>query len=123
MAGVRLSMRKIREVLRLSWAMGLSQRKVGHSLGIGGSSGWDCLSRAKAAGLSWPLDPDLDDASLEARLYPTQPHTARAMPDLRRVHEELRGKGVTLQLLWQEYKAANTDDGYQYSQFCELYHE
>jgi transposase len=115
-------MRRIREILRLT-AMGLSQRRVGRSLGIGGTSVWDCLSRAKAAGLSWPLDPALDDTALEARLYPPPGHTTRAMPDLRRVHDELRAKGMTLQLLWQEYKAAHRDDGYQYSQFCELYHE
>lgn len=117
----RLSMRKIRETLRLA-AQGISQRQVALSVGVARATVGDCLARARTAGLSWPLSADLDDAALEALLYPPQPHSsqARPLPDCATLHKELRRKGVTLLLLWQEYKAAHPD-GVQYSRFCEIY--
>ncbi|MBI5477632.1 MAG: IS21 family transposase [Deltaproteobacteria bacterium] len=116
-------MRRIREMLRLRLEQGLSQREVARSVGVSPSTVWDLLTRMKAARLTWPLDAGLDDAALEARLYPPEPPApgALAMPDLAYVHHELRRKGVTLQLLWQEYKATHLDNGYQYSRFCGLY--
>jgi len=121
----RLSMRKTREILRLRWGEGLGQRAVARSVLVSPTTVADCVGRAKVAGLSWPLDPQLDDGALEALLYPpprpsVQP---RALPDWTQLHRELRRKGVTLLLLWQEYKEAHGEEGYQYSQFCELYHQ
>jgi transposase len=81
------------------------------------------LRRVKAAGLSWPLPEDLDDEALESRLFATThqtPALTRPLPDWAMVHQELKRKGVTLTLLWQEYKAV-TSDGLQYSSFCEAY--
>ena len=123
MPGERLSMRKIREILRLRWANKLSQRDVGRSVGASSSTVSDCIGRATVAGLSWPLPDELDDAALEALLYPLPAPSVqpRAVPDWSRIDRELRRKGVTLQLLWQEYKEAHPDDGYQYSQICELF--
>src|SRR5690606_31121695 len=74
--------------------------------------------------LSWPLPEDLDDAALEALLYPGNPQgrPRRPEPDWGWVHTELRRKGVTLQLLWVEYKRGHPD-GYQYSRFCERYRQ
>jgi transposase len=121
-AAERLSMRKVREILRLKWELGFGQREIAQSLSLGKSTVGDCLRRAASAGLVWPLDAALDDVLLEAKLYHTSSsQRTRVMPDLRYVHEELRRKGVTLQLLWQEYKEDHPDDGYQYSQFCELH--
>jgi len=122
MARARLSMRKVREVLRLKWEMRLSHRDVARSLGISHSTVIEYLRRARQAGLSWPLPEELDDARLEALLFPPSPpaNVPRALPDWSHVHQELRRKGVTLQLLWLEYKARHPE-GYQYSQFCELY--
>lgn len=116
-------MRQVREVLRLKWACGLSDRQIAHSLRISRPTVADYVRRAQAAGLSWPLPEDLGDDVLERRLFArtvTKPPAKRPMPDWSRVHRELRRKGVTLVLLWQEYKAA-TPDGLQYSQFCEAY--
>ena len=118
----RLSMRKIREVLRLS-AGGLSKRKIAVSLGISATAAGECIRRARQAGLSWPLPEELDDTGLEARLYPPPPKSARdrrPQPDWPAIHRELRRKGVTLQLLWEEHRAAYPE-GYGYSRFCELY--
>jgi transposase len=82
----------------------------------------ECLRRAEAAGVVWPLPADLDDAALEARLYPPLvPATAeRPLPDFAVIQAELRRKGMTLQLLWREYRAA-CPDAYRYSRFCDLY--
>jgi transposase len=121
----RLSMRKIKEVLRLKFEVGLPNRQIARSCAINHSTVADYLYRAKAASLGcWPL-PDLDDTELEARLFPVRPAATspqvRPAPNWAVLHEELRGdKHVTLQLLWQEYKQSNPD-GYQYSRFCELY--
>jgi hypothetical protein len=68
----RLSMRLIRDVLRLKYETGLSERAVSASLGIGKGAIGSYLSRARAAGLSWPLPPELGDAALERLLFPGQ---------------------------------------------------
>jgi len=119
----RSAMRKIREVLRLSLADGLSRRQVGAATGLPYTTVTDHLARARAAGLGWPLPDDLDDAALEARLFSSAARPAgpgRPVPDWPTVHRELRRKGVTLQLLWLEYKERHPD-GYQYTQFVERY--
>ncbi len=120
----RLPMLKIRDVLRLT-ASGLSSRKVAASLSLGATTVVDCLQRARAVGVAWPLPEDITDEILEARLYPAGTAIAamlarRAQPDWAAIHRELRRPGVTLQLLWEEYRAAHAD-GYGYSRFCELY--
>jgi transposase len=116
-------MRKIREILRLCLRDRLSHRNAAISVRVSPSTVSDTLGRAKVAGLEWPLPEDLDDGRLEALLYPppAPSQEPRAVPDWSEVHKELRRKGVTLQLLWQEYKEAHPEDGYQYSQFCERY--
>jgi transposase len=81
------------------------------------------LRRAKGTGLSWPLPAELDDAQLERKLFPPPvaiPSDQRAVPDWSVVNQEFRRKGVTLQLLWDEYKEANPE-GFQYSWFCDSY--
>lgn len=116
----RLSMRKIREVLRLLWDQSRSAREVAVSCGLARSTVREYERRALDAGLSWPL-PSVDDASLEKRLFPPAPVVAaavRPVPDFDSVDRELRRKGVTRQLLWQEYRAANPS-GFAYSKFCD----
>lgn len=125
MSAKRLSMRKIREVLRLKWSLGLSHRAIGRSCGIGHTVVTEYLRRAERAGLSWPLPPEMDNAQLERLLFPppiSVPSSERPVPDWEKVHRELKRKGVTLFLLWEEYKAANPE-GFQYSWFCERYAE
>src|SRR5262245_3173975 len=119
----RLSMRQIHEVLRLKWAAGLSERQIARSLGLSRPTVAAYVRRAQVAGLSWPLPAGLDAATLEQRLFPssaTPAPTTRLVPDWATVHHELKRKGVTLVLLWQEYKAT-TPDGFQYSWFCQTY--
>ena len=122
MPGARLSMRKIRDVLRLR-AAGMSKRQIAASLSIGPTAAGDCIRRARRVGVSWPIPEDLSDEALEQLLYPPPQITAkdrRPQPDWPAIHRELRRPGVTLQLLWEEYRSSHSD-GYGYSQFCELY--
>src|SRR6476661_4777543 len=122
----RLSMRHIREVLRLHYSVGMSQRTAARSLGLAQGTVSKYLNRTRRAGLTWPLPPELDDdVRLENRLYPPPsdlPSEQRPQPDWALVHRELRRPNVTLMLLWEEYCDANSD-GFSYSWFCERYKE
>jgi len=126
MPAERVPMRCVREILRLKHECGASDRAIARSVGIARSTVGDYLSRLAAAGLSWPLPPTLSDAALEALLFVkagTVPGTRRRPePDWPALHRERRRPGVTLMLLWQEYRAA-APAGYGYSRFCELYEE
>ena len=114
-------MRKIREVLRLKYEAGLSDRDIAHAIGSARSTVQECLRRTRGAGLSWPLAAELDEAALHERLYQRQvPLSRTPQPDFAHLHAELKRPGVTRLLLWQEYKAAKPD-GWQYSVFCDQY--
>ena len=127
MPGERLSMRKIREVLRLRLGHGLSQRAVAQSLRLSQGAVHGYMARARRAGLGWPLPDGLDDAQLERLLYPPPSAVAaeqRPVPDWAVVHRELRRPNMTLSLLWEEYRSgAGAQDGFGYSWFCDLYRE
>lgn len=123
MARKPISMRKIREILRLKYEAGLTNRQVGASLRLSHACVGQYVRRAQAAGLGWPLPPACDDARLEELLRDVEPAQAgrrRPVPDVVRLHQELKRKGVTLQLLWEEYRREHPD-GYGYTQFCEHY--
>jgi transposase len=118
-------MRKIKEVLRLKWEKLFSDRQIAKSCSIARSTVGDYLDRAHRAGLIWPLPEQLDDTALEQLLYPPLcyiPPDKRELPSFEDLHRELKRKGVTLQLLWYEYKQAHPD-GLQYSQFCHRYRQ
>ncbi len=123
MAGRRLSMRKLKEVLRLKWQNACSNKQIAKSCNIARSTVREYLRRAQDAGLKWPLDPELDDRVLENLLFPVREAgncPERQMSSMEYLYNELKKKSVTLQLLWYEYKQANPE-GYQYSQFCNVY--
>ena len=122
MANRRLPMRKIKEILRLYFQARLSARQIARSCSVSRATVGDYLSRTRAAWLDWKQVAQMSEAELEGQLFPPPAPRGRHRPppDLAYVHRELRGKSVTLQLLWQEYKQVHAD-GYQYSQFCDLY--
>ena len=123
MPAKRLSMRKIKDVLRLCWGQGLSKRKAARSCGVSRPAVDEYLRRAEAAGLCWPLPAGLDDGALERLLFPPPPALPageRGVPDWSHIHQELKRKGVTLFLLWQEYRQ-RYPHGYQYTWFCQHY--
>jgi len=121
-------MRQIKEILRLRYDKHLSVREIAGSCGLPASTVGDYLQRAQAAGLTWPLPEGLDEEQLLGKLMgsPSQAVPAsdasRPLPDWKQVHQELRRKGVTLQLLWEEYRQVYPE-GYAYSRYCELYRE
>ena len=115
-------MRKIEDVLRLH-ARGLSTRRISLATGVGKTTVIEYLRRATTAGLSWPLSAGLDEAALERLLFPPPPPAKGrqfAEPDWAEVHRELKRPGVTLALLWDEYRGGHPE-GYGYSAFCEHY--
>jgi len=118
-------MRKIHTVLRLHFEAGLSRREIAQSQSIGYGTVANYLRRAQAAGLSWPLAPDVGERELMIALFPERgTHGAQkrfAEPDYARLHVELKMVGMTKQLAWEEYRQIHSDDGYSYSQFCHRY--
>jgi transposase len=119
-------LRAIREILRQRYEFQRSLRAISRSTGVSYGAVQNVLSRAEAKGLRWPLPDELDDTALEAMLFSKprpQDQLFRPLPDMATVDKALRSqKGVTLMLLWHEYKAEHPD-GYQYSQFCHLYRQ
>ena len=115
-------MRQVFEAFRLAYDQGRSQREIARALGLAQSTVNDYLRRFRGTGLPWPVPPEVDEAAVEARLFATDAPApqGRAVPDWAALHAELKRKGVTLQLLWIEYKQ-HTPDGYQYTQFCQHY--
>lgn len=118
----RLSVRKVKEILRLKLGGGLSARQVAKAVCISPATVTDIIRRASAAGITWPLPAGTDDVVLEAALYPKREREAsRPLPDMRYLHTELTRKGVTLALLWEEYAALHPDDHYSYQQLARVY--
>jgi len=121
-------MRQIKEIIRLNHQHELSVREVARSTALPTSTVHDYLRRAEAAGLTWPLPEDLTEEQLHQKLLqplsvsePAPPKPTRPTPEWAEVHKELGRRGVTLRLLWQEYRERFAD-GYGYTQFCEHYH-
>src|SRR6266480_1827881 len=112
-------MRKIKEVLRLRFGLGLHQDQIARSCSIGQATVHRYLEKAAAAKLSWPLPDDLDDQQLDELLFPARPLRTPSQPrpglDFGSLQAQLQThKHLTLQLLWEEYRETNAD-GYGYS--------
>ena len=121
----RLSMRNIREILRLKFEGNLSDRQIAKSTQVSRSTISDYLRRFAISGLTWPLSTEVTDTTIDALLFPTKsanPDALRPIPDWAVVNCEMRRKGVTLFLLWQEYKAIYPE-GFLYSWYCDHYRE
>jgi len=119
-------MRKIRDILRLRHEVGLSYRDIANALNIGYGTVVDYLARAALAGLGWPIPDELGERELGRLLFPTQAVTGQRRfvePDFLSLREELKDKGITKLLLWQEYRQQHPDNGYSYAQFCHRFKE
>ena len=125
MAQGSLSMRKIEEILRLKYQVRLSHRAIAKSCAVSTSTVSEYVTHAKAAGLSWPLPEGISDEQLEALLFPDRGSVSGGripQPDWKYIQKELKRKGVTLSLLWVEYRQEHAE-GYGYSQFCLRYRQ
>ena len=109
-------MRKITETLRLHFEHDRTNREIAQAIGISPTTVGQYLRRAREVGMTYPLPEGLDDADIEFRLFPpvVSADVVRLEPDWAEVHREMRKKSVTLDLLWQEYKA-QYPDGYRLS--------
>jgi len=122
MPTTRIPMRQIITIMRLKYEAKLSNEKVARACGVSKGVVSKYLHLAAARGLAWPLPEDTDEAQLERLLFPaTQKPSRFAKPDYFQVHQELKRKGVTLQLLWAEHVAVHEDRAYRYSQYCHHY--
>ncbi len=127
MAAERLSVRCIRDVLRLHFEEGQSPRVIAKSLGCGRTTVQDYLARVIKNNFTWQLAPSLSDSELEVQLgFKSGPPSSwrdleKPIPNWTIVHQELsKNKDVTLMLLWHEYLESNPH-GYKYTRFTELY--
>ncbi|MGH9446551.1 MAG: IS21 family transposase, partial [Terriglobia bacterium] len=121
----RLSMRKLKEILRLRFELGLRQNQIARSCSISQGAVSQYLKQARTVGITWPLPEGWDDARLEEAVFGPPARgvhrNPKPAPDFAHLHEELqRHRYLTLQLAWEEYRQAHPD-GYGYSRFCELY--
>src|SRR5215510_8196391 len=126
MSAPTISMRKLKDLLRLKYEAGLSQRQIARALRLSLGVVNKYLHAAQAAGLTWPLPEDISEAQLRRRLFPpgaSAPQSHFAPLDFAAMHQELKRKGMTKQLLWEEYAQANPDNHYQRSQFFFLYQQ
>jgi len=117
-------MRKIRDILRLRLHAGLSIRQIRHSTKLSVGAIQKLLVRAEELELSWPLPEELDDARLAQLFYPdkdTRVSRRFQVPDWPAIQQALKRKGVTKQLLWEEYTEQYPNRCYSYSQFCDRY--
>lgn len=117
-------MRKIRDVLRLRLQAGLSFRQISLSTKVSVGAIQKLLKTAEQLQLAWPLPDGLDDTQLARLFYPaadTRGSSRFQLPDWPTVHQELKRKGMSMQLLWQEYTERYPNRCYSYSQFCERY--
>jgi len=117
-------MRKLRDVLRLRLDAGLSYRQINASTKVSVGAIQKLMTRAEELALTWPLPAELDDNQLAGLFYPkadTRTSSRHQTPDWPTLHQELKGKGVTKQLLWEEYTQQYPNRCYSYSQFCDRY--
>jgi transposase len=118
----KVSMAKIHEILRQKIELNRSYRSIATSLNISISTVYEYISRAKAAGISWPIEPGLTAEELHAMLFlpAISKNKNKPLPNWNYIYHELHRKGVTLLLLWREYKD-KYPDGICYSGFCNYY--
>jgi len=124
MPGRRIEMRKLKEVLRLRLTVGLSNRKIALCTGVGKSAVSKHVARAEELGLDWRRVEAMAEEAIEALLYPPSGEAkpgGQLVPDWDEVARELRRKGVTKRLLWEEYREELGARAYSYSRYCELY--
>ncbi len=117
-------MRKLRDVLRFRLSAGLSMRQIRDSLRISLGVIQKIISQAEAIGLDWSTIEQMDDRQLAQAIYPqsdVRTSGTLQLPDWHDVHRSLKAKGVTKQLLWEEYSQQYPNRSYSYPQYCHLY--
>jgi len=122
----RLNMKKLRELLRLKFDSKLTHRQIGRALNISPGSVSYYVQAANLAGITWPLDEQMNDLFLSEKLAPhasqiAQPKAKYIQPDWAKVHQTLAQKHMTLVLIWEDYAKPIDDKAYSYTQFTRRY--
>ena len=128
MCQVRLSMKKLREVLRLKFDCHLTHRQIGKAVNISASTVSYYTQAFKQSGLNWSLPDSFSDDELIEKLEPYCSQLKskigyKPLPDFATMHQELKRKGVTLLILYEEYKAVHSEKAYSYSEYCRRYRQ
>ena len=126
MSAERIAMHRIKELLRLKYECALSFERIARALKNSKGVVAKYVKAAEVAGLDWPQWKELDDETIERHLnlrHGRGPAHGHVAPGFAHIHQELKRKGVTLALLWEEYRQAHGEASYQYSRFCDLYRE
>lgn len=123
MPAKRLSMRKIKEILRLHFELNLSERIISTSLGCSRSAVGDYIKKSITAKITWKDIKDLPDEQVESFLFSKNISRKKAAElPMEEIHLELKKKYVTKELLWHEYKNKINWQG-SYSLFCMRYRD
>ena len=124
MPKLRITMKKLRETLRLRFENNFSNREIARMLKISPSTVSLYITAFNRKGIDWDSNNPVSGEELEKLLYPTK-HLSNSreliQPNFEQIHQELKKKGVTLQLLWEEYHAIHGDKSYGRTQFCKMY--
>jgi transposase len=121
----RLSLRTIREILRLKYENHLSNRAIARACRVSNSTVGNYLARAERAGVKWPLDENCSESELYEKMFGEEEKPVasdRPIPNWEEIHRELSRHGVTLMLLWREYRE-KYPNGYGRTQFFEHYQD
>ncbi len=119
-------MRQLRTILRLRLQAKLNLRQIKTSLRLSLGAVQKICSKAETFDLDWPAIEELDDQQLASRFYPqadTRVSSAFQLPDWSEVYRELKRKGMTKLLLWEEYTQQYPNHCYSYPQYCMLYQQ
>lgn len=126
MSTAPITMKKLKDILRLKYAQELTHRQIAKSLSVSASAVSRYVARAAKMGIKgWPLDDNWDDATLRNPFLHTKtPLKKHSLPIWQTVQEELRlRKYMTLQLLWEEYSDNNPGGHYSYNHYCRMYRQ
>jgi transposase len=123
-------MRKLKDILRLKFDCNLTNRQIARAVAASPSTVSYYVTAFNQAGLEWPLDESFSERQLIESLAPYCKQlqsgnysNKKAIPDYQYIHKSLKTKGVTLLLLWQEYRDINKQLTYSYTEYCRRYRE
>jgi transposase len=122
----RLSMKKIKEILKLRFVTDISFRQISRAVDIPSSTVSDYCKRFEITKYTIDEIVKIDEDTIYQILFPEKKllnkYKVRPVPDVEYIHKEIAKKGVTFELLWMEYKEQEPD-GYGLSQFKEYYYK
>lgn len=122
-----VSVSKVKDIIRLTFESKLSQRQIANCLDLSRGVVHKYQHLSKSTGLDWATLKGMDDSALHRLIHQAsqkeKPASRYVEPDCPKLHQELKKKGLTLQLLWEEYKEVYIEKSYSYPHFCRYYRD